>query len=317
MSDFSLSVIMPNYNHGHYLAEVLESMLAQLPYFDEIIVVDDASTDNSVEILEKYAEKYPLITLVRNEKNLGAVPALQKGLERARGSYVFLPSADDKILPGFFKKSTDLLKQYPEAGLCCCDSFTLSEATGLRTVNRRGLSETPCYIPPDRLAGIMREKIVFLSGFGSILKKSELLKTGLFPELKWSSDRIYVSMIALRAGLCCVPEPLVVWFSTAKSYAAQGVGRRGEHEKILESVFELLKQPQYSDVLEKFKKSCVLASLHLAGLRVMAANARFRDYLSPNLVRLVLWDEFKNSVSGYAPEAVKKIYRGLCGRPGA
>jgi len=127
---------------------------------------------------------------------------------------------------------------------------------------------------------------------------------------------------SLPEGSIDLPEDPKTACAKIKRALTGGRDTLEEHRRLgavveKDMVFELLKQPQYSDVLEKFKKSCVLASLHLAGLRVMAANARFRDYLSPNLIRLVLWDEFKNSVSGYAPEAVKKIYRGLCGRPGA
>lgn len=314
MKDFSLSVILPNYNHGHYLAGLLESMMAQSTHFDELIVVDDASTDDSVEIVKKVAAKYPKVRLVRNEKNAGVVATMAVGLEHAKGNYLIFPSADDKILPGLFEKSSELLKRYPEAGLCCSDTYTMSELTGEKVLNKRELSGSACYIPASRLVEIMRTKIVYLSGFGAVFKRSELLKTGFLPELKWSSDRIFTTIIAFRTGICYVPEPLAVYCKSKKSYSAEGVADRKKNQEVLEAVFELLKKPEYSDVLEKFRESCALASLHLAGLRVMAADGRFRDYLSPNLARLVLWDEFKNAVSGYVPEAAKKIWRGTFGR---
>ena len=85
------SVIINNYNYGRFLPECVDSVLAQKMQATEIICVDDGSTDNSLEILDGYAEKITLIS----QKNLGQFRAILTGLEAATGDLCFFLDADD------------------------------------------------------------------------------------------------------------------------------------------------------------------------------------------------------------------------------
>ena len=81
-----LSVVIPNYNHSAYLRASLEGVLAQARGADEIIVVDDASTDDSFAVASSFLDRHPNFRLVQNSRNLGCVPTLNRGLALARGS---------------------------------------------------------------------------------------------------------------------------------------------------------------------------------------------------------------------------------------
>src|SRR5471030_1152802 len=98
----TLSVILPNYNHGRYLPRALDALLAQDRPADEIIVVDDGATDDSLDIVSRYAEEYPSIRALKNPKNMGVIVTLTRGLQAARGKYVYFGAADDFVMPGFF-----------------------------------------------------------------------------------------------------------------------------------------------------------------------------------------------------------------------
>src|SRR6185295_6763302 len=100
-----LSVIMTNYNHGHFLEARLHSILEQLPDDAELLIVDDASTDNSVAIIQKIAQTEPRIRLSQNPKNPGSVTSVNRALQEAKGTYIASLAADDKILPGFIEKT--------------------------------------------------------------------------------------------------------------------------------------------------------------------------------------------------------------------
>src|SRR5215471_18121754 len=115
----SLSVVVPNYNHAKFLPTCLTAILRQSSKPLEILVLDDASTDNSLEVIRQFAAEHPLIRLVQNEKNLGVMPNLNKGVELSRGEYVYIASADDEVVPGLFEKSLRLLAEHPEAAYCC------------------------------------------------------------------------------------------------------------------------------------------------------------------------------------------------------
>src|SRR6267378_1457403 len=105
----SLSVVVPNYNHARYLPTCLKAILAQSVTPIELIVVDDASTDNSIEVIKQFVTQNPLVRLVQNEKNMGVALTQNRGLTLARGEYIFMQAADDEVLPGLFEKSLRLL----------------------------------------------------------------------------------------------------------------------------------------------------------------------------------------------------------------
>lgn len=93
----TFSIVITSYNYGHFLASALDSVLAQDRSDIQILLIDDASTDDTPEIASKYHEH---IEYVRNEKNLGAGGAWGVGLKLARGKYLIKLDADDELLPG-------------------------------------------------------------------------------------------------------------------------------------------------------------------------------------------------------------------------
>ena len=116
-----LSVLIPNYNHAEFLCSALDSILELQNEIFEIIISDDASTDNSWEILQEYANKNPLIRLMRNEKNQGAIRNFQLLLKEAKGEFVMIQAADDYWIPGTMAKLLSLLNEqrYPEVAFYC------------------------------------------------------------------------------------------------------------------------------------------------------------------------------------------------------
>lgn len=89
-----VSVVIPCYNHAHFLCDAIESVLKQSYTQYEIIVVDDGSTDNTFEV----ASRYPAVRCVRQE-NQGLSAARNRGLRESRGNYLVFLDADDRLLP--------------------------------------------------------------------------------------------------------------------------------------------------------------------------------------------------------------------------
>ena len=97
----SVSIVIPVHNYGIYLAQAVESALAQTIHC-EVIVVDDKSTDNSVEVARKFAPKGVIV--VENDINLGVAETRNKGIARAKGNYIVCLDADDYLLPNFVEE---------------------------------------------------------------------------------------------------------------------------------------------------------------------------------------------------------------------
>lgn len=112
-----VSVIMSNYNTPEeYLRASIESVLNQTYSNFEFIIIDDCSTDNSLEIIKSYADKR--IVILRNEENLGITKSLNKGLRMAKGEFVARMDADDICLPERFEKQVDFLKNNVQVIVC-------------------------------------------------------------------------------------------------------------------------------------------------------------------------------------------------------
>ena len=114
-----ISVIVPNYNYARYLDLRIASILNQTYTDFELILLDDASTDNSVEILEKYKDNPHVSHILVNEKNSGS-PFLQwiKGISLAQGKWIWIAEADDLCEPTFLETCMHYIEMYKNVSVC-------------------------------------------------------------------------------------------------------------------------------------------------------------------------------------------------------
>ncbi len=112
-----ISVIMSNYNTPEeYLRDAIESVLNQTYNNFEFIIIDDCSTDNSLDIIKSYDDER--IVILENEENLGITKSLNRGLSIAKGEFVARMDGDDICLPTRFKKQVEFLKNNKDVVVC-------------------------------------------------------------------------------------------------------------------------------------------------------------------------------------------------------
>lgn len=112
-----VSVIMSNYNTPEdYLKSAIESILNQSYQNFEFIIIDDCSTDNSLQIIESYSDKR--IKIIKNEQNLGITKSLNKGLSVSKGEFVARMDADDISFETRFEKQIEFLRNHPDHIVC-------------------------------------------------------------------------------------------------------------------------------------------------------------------------------------------------------
>jgi glycosyltransferase involved in cell wall biosynthesis len=115
-----VSVLMTAYNREKYIAQAIESVLASTFQNWELIIVDDVSTDRTVEIARLYEAKDKRIKVYINEKNLGDYPNRNKAASYAKGKYLKYVDADDLIYPYGLEQLVFYMEQFPEAGYGLC-----------------------------------------------------------------------------------------------------------------------------------------------------------------------------------------------------
>lgn len=135
MKDIKVSVIMPVYNVEKYLKKCLNSVINQTLKDIEIICVDDGSTDNSLKILESFAEKDERIIILR-QQNLFAGAARNNGMKKARGKYLVFWDSDDFFEPDALAVMLGKCEK-ERAEICLCGAYSFNTQT-----NKRAIDET-------------------------------------------------------------------------------------------------------------------------------------------------------------------------------
>lgn len=125
-SNNTVSVIIPVYNVAKYIAHTIDSILKQSYEDVEIVLVDDCSTDNSAEIIAKYASSYSNIKYHKLESNQGAAVARNKALSLAKGRYVAFLDSDDEWCDGKLEKQLAFMNE-KEAAISCTAMDTIDD----------------------------------------------------------------------------------------------------------------------------------------------------------------------------------------------
>ncbi len=111
------SFVMSTYNREKSLRGAMDSILNQTRKDLELIVVNDGSTDSTAQILAEYAKKDPRVIVITNEKNMGLVAGLNKGIDAARGKYIVRMDDDDKSLPFRLERQVKAMEENPNIAI--------------------------------------------------------------------------------------------------------------------------------------------------------------------------------------------------------
>jgi glycosyltransferase involved in cell wall biosynthesis len=112
----SVSVVIPCYNYGSYLTQCVNSVLDQPGVRVDILIIDDASTDGSDQVVRRLGAQDKRIRTIIHTENQGNVATYNEGLMHVTGDYTLLISADDLLTPGCLARATALMEEYPSVG---------------------------------------------------------------------------------------------------------------------------------------------------------------------------------------------------------
>jgi glycosyltransferase involved in cell wall biosynthesis len=120
-----VTVLMPLYNTAAYLEEAIQSILSQTYTDFEFIIINDGSTDNSKQIVEKFQDSR--IRIINNEQNIGIIATRNKGLHMAKGEYIANMDSDDISLPDRIDKQVKYLDSHPDVAVIATKLVTINE----------------------------------------------------------------------------------------------------------------------------------------------------------------------------------------------
>ena len=239
MEKIMLSIAMATYNGEKYLAEQLDSILSQTVQDFELIVCDDCSTDATVEILNRYAEKDSRIKVFVNDRNLGFKKNFEKAIRLCSGEYIALSDQDDVWLPEHLEKLLNLIGDADIA----CGNAELVNAEGYRIGQM--LSENEhlfCLYEKD----LLLYRIICLydpfQGASMLIKSGFLKNTGVLPipDGVLYHDAWFAACACVQSGINYIFEPITLY--RQHGYNSSGVKKKwNPFAAILRSLGALLK----------------------------------------------------------------------------
>jgi|GEM_PF-1406364 len=219
----SLSVILPNFNHGDLIARALHALANQTPAAHEIIVVDDGSTDDSVTVIEALRRRYKSIQLIRHSTNQGIVASVKTALEGATGEYLLFASSDDFVLPGLFGHALRGLSANPAAAFFCAGVALIDardHVIGVRpvTVPR----QVRGYLSPADVRRVIRSTDFWALGTSTVYRRRPLADIGYFDARLGSlGDALANRLLAFRHGFYFDPAVLAVYNKDPMSFSGR------------------------------------------------------------------------------------------------
>lgn len=208
-----ISVIMPVYNGEKYLKEAIESILSQIFRDFEFIIINDGSTDKTLEIIQSFSD--PRIKLISQE-NKGIIYSLNRGITESRGKYIARMDADDISLPKRFEKQYKFLENNQEYGIIGATFLIINEGNQIAGVNAVLLDDED-----------LKKEIIVETTFGHgtvMMKKSILNVIGYYnPKALHAEDFDLWTRFAEKSKMANLPEALYLWRDNP-----QGISRTKE-----------------------------------------------------------------------------------------
>lgn len=295
----TISILLCNYNHAQYLPESLGAICAQTVLPTEIIIIDDGSTDNSLEIIKGFQEKFPQIKLFQHEQNMGLMISINRILHEATGEYIVWAAADDKLLPNFIEMNMKMLKKIPnikmlfsQLGVFIDPTYEIRDYTTGKYGPAFNLGNKPHFLTPALLLNRLRENYLWMSGNTVVVNRLLIIESGGFNKhLRWHCEWFLYYAIALRKGACVIPETLALIRERKNTYSSLGMHNSLAQHQVLKMLASTLFEPQNKDLYDIFlKRPCLFSPFGSKMIWALASRPRFWQLL----VNYLFWYIFKH-----------------------
>ncbi len=248
MENNLITIIVPIFNVEKYLPVCIESILKQTIKELEILLINDGSTDHSLEICKEYEKKDKRIKVINNKKNKGLSETRNIGIKKAHGNYLAFIDGDDYIAPTFIEKLyEELIKN--NADISVCNFYYVDEN------NRKWIrKEKPkhLYTSFEAIKDIFTHKQDLDVIVCNKLYKKELFQTIKFPEVRMHEDHfVMYKLFYSSKTICSIPDKLYYYVQRKSSITNTYADERLDILKVLDEIRIFFKgQEKYTKLIE-------------------------------------------------------------------
>jgi glycosyltransferase involved in cell wall biosynthesis len=266
----TIGLVMPNRNHARYLPDSLSSIAKQTRQPDEVIIIDDGSSDDSVSVITRFLNDHPTWRLIQHPERRGVVARLNEGMTAVRSNWCAILAADDLQNPKYLEMAGEMAARYPSAGLIC-GCVEIFDQSGRRRLRPPILPRIAGgYVSPDEFRELLRISDNFFIGTVTMFRRKTVLDIGCFKEELGSICDGYLGrQVAARHGFGFIPEVLGYWRLHGQNFSVSTSTEPKVLEQGIQAVRTVLKQEpagmfpsNYGDLLDR--------RLRFGGARLLA-----------------------------------------------
>jgi len=276
------TAIIPNYNSASWLPKAIQSLLEQTEPFNEIVIVDDGSTDHSLALIQELTDKYPQIRLIKHDINQGVIAALNHGIEQATGDYILLGAADDWYHSDMVKESKEILDQYPGIGFVCGDAII--QHYDYKPFSRMLPYPANSLMTPEEFKNFARNHYTgFNAGGGMLMNRKAVIEAGrLSSSLRWHADWLLYFVLAFKYGFYYTNKIFITINMRKESYS-QGKKLLATQRNIIINTIKIYRQ-QYTELWQAFKQAALLPHYSPAYIPWFLIERSCRQFVSLKLI---------------------------------
>ena len=278
-----ISIIIPVYNAEKYLEMTLNSVRTQTFTDYEVICMNDGSTDNSLQILKKYAEQDRRFKIY-NQSNAGGSVARNNALKKATGKYIAFLDNDDVYHPNYLERLYENIEKYG-ADVSCC-SYIRFEGDGNYKFNERENTEKHLFVSENPFIDKFRRKKKVETLMWTKLYKKELLEDIKFSEkLPAINDILFNIEVLLKAKkLVQIKEKLIAYriIPTSQTMKKLTLNRLEEYRNLAIELKQLSKRyEKYNNIIEK------ITANYIYGMYVTEVKDKYKIADEPELYKKI------------------------------
>jgi hypothetical protein len=234
----TIAVIVPNYNDSRYLPRCLGALLEQDEQPDEIVIVDDASSDDSVAVIRKLITGHPRARLIESPVNGGTYRAFESALGTISSDFVLPLAANDHVLPGIFSCAKDMLAEHPDAGIWSAMAILVDEDDQVLGLHPSPLiSSQGRYFHPEECAHIAFQIGSWFASPTMIYRRDALAEAGSFnPRYGGLSDLFVAFVLSASYGAIYSPGVYGAIRLHPGSFLSKTLGNAGALDVLLKDL---------------------------------------------------------------------------------
>jgi hypothetical protein len=303
-----MSLVIPNYNHGHLIGEALGAISRQTMAPFEVLVIDDGSTDDSIARLQSLATQLPWLRVHRHPENRGVNAACNTGLELVQGDFVLFSAADDCLDRTVVERASAAAAAVPHAGIIFSDHAEMSADGAATHLMPLDLPQHQQYFSGKEFVRLMQASFFYFH-VSSVWFQVSLLRMlgGFLPDLRWHGDLFAAYAAAFERGAVYVPGAVSYFRRMPNSYGRLG-SRSDAQIAVLRAWLAACRQPGWEARRAAFVAAAIWPEYSLRGLQVLRSDPSYLTLrLALRLSRLAGWNKLAPFVGADIRERLRRM----------